>query len=106
MVVSENKTQQNADNQSLDKIKFVPLFYPILKSSIEMKEDNLYHMQPDRLVSLADVLKNHLNVCAFNVTKDQEALSTEIKHVHIWKIKKFQKNKSFLLFSLILLLIC
>lgn len=84
MVVSENKTQPNAENESLNKLKFVPLFYPILKSSIDMKEhDNLYLMTPERLVKLADLLKNHLNICAFNVTKDQEALSTEIKQVRL-----------------------
>ena len=82
MVVSENKTQSNPENESLSKLKFVPMFYPIIKSSIDMKEhDNLYLMTPERLIKLADLLKNHLNICAFNVTKDQEALSTEIKQV-------------------------
>ncbi|RNA31981.1 Loss of heterozygosity 12 chromosomal region 1 [Brachionus plicatilis] len=83
VVVSENKTQPNPEDESLNKLKFVPLFYPILKKSIDLKEDDdLYLMTPDRLVKLADLLKDHLSICAFNVTKDQEALSTEIKHLN------------------------
>ncbi|CAF0878977.1 unnamed protein product [Brachionus calyciflorus] len=84
VVVSENKSSNNQeDENNSNKLDYVPLFYPILKSSIDLKEDEaLYQMNPDKLVRLADILKTHLNVCAFNVTKDQEALSTEIKHLN------------------------
>lgn len=33
------------------------------------------------MVQLSETLKTYLNSCAYNVTKDQEAISTEIKHV-------------------------
>ena len=83
--MSENKqVTQTRDDNDLNKLKYVPLFYPILKESIDLKEDHpLYQISPEHVIKLSELLKNHLNTCAFNVTKDQEAISIEIKNLHL-----------------------
>lgn len=66
----------------------VPITYPILKSAIDLKEDRqLFQISPEHVIRLCTHLKNHLNTCAFNVTKDQEAITTEIQNVRLLLIK-------------------
>lgn len=85
VVVSENKTvASNTEDNDLNKLKYVPLFYPILKESINLKEDQpLYQISPEHVFKLSEILKNHLNTCAYNVTKDQEAITIEIRNLHL-----------------------
>ncbi len=74
----------NLNENDLNKLKYVPLFYPILKESIDIKEDQpLFQISPDHIIKLSELLRNHLNTCAFNVTKDQEAITIEIKNLNI-----------------------
>lgn len=51
IVVVTDKSNLNTsqdDSNELNKLQYVPLFYPILKSSIELKEDQkLFQMNPD-----------------------------------------------------------
>ncbi len=44
-------------------------------------DQKLLQISPEHLIKLASLLQNHLNTCAFNVTKDQEAVIAEIKNV-------------------------
>ena len=108
VVVSEKGADKsntgNSTQEELNKLQYVPLFYPILKNSIELKEDRLlFNIDPEsvssppqissghrhlkstvfpfQVVKLCEILRTHLNLCAFNVTKDQDAISLEIKHV-------------------------
>jgi hypothetical protein len=83
--VSENKQNtQTTQDDDLNKLKYVPLFYPILKSSIDIREDQpLFQISPDHVIKLSQIFQNHLNTAAFNVTKDQEAVSIEIKNLNI-----------------------
>ena len=87
VIVSKNidsVAAKNAENleEINNKLQYVPLFYPILKSSVDVKEEKpLLQINHESIVLLCNELKNHLNTCAFNVTKDQEAVNAEIKQV-------------------------
>lgn len=48
VVVSENRNQSSEDSLGVNKLDYVPLFYPILKNSIGVKEDQtLYEINPN-----------------------------------------------------------
>ena len=54
------------------------------------------------MVNLSENLKKHLNICAYNVTKDQDSISIEIKHVkvhscikNLYSITKFRHKLNF-----------
>lgn len=85
VVVTEKAvTTTNLEENELNKLKYVPLFYPILKESVDIREDQaLFQISPEHVIKLSDLLRHHLNTCAFNVTKDQEAITIEIKNLHL-----------------------
>ena len=114
VVVSDKSSdkQENTTQEELNKLQYVPLFYPILKSSIELKEDrDLFLIDPEsvsifkssswildfnksslfslKLIKLSTELKNHLASCATNATRDQDALTIEIKHVNFLFVHLF-----------------
>lgn len=83
IVVSEKSEPNPSLSQNdLNKLRHVPLFYPILKSSADLKEDRqLFQINPENIIKLSSHLEHHLHTCAFNVTKDQEAVTAEIKNL-------------------------
>jgi ATP-dependent Lon protease len=77
--------KKNEETKSVEpnKLQYVPVFYPIIKSSIDMKDDKVFiHMNPESMIKLSEIIRNHLNICAYNVTQDEEAITIEIKQVH------------------------
>ncbi len=46
-----------------------------------IKKDHLLTLYFFQIVKLSEELKNHLHACSYNVTKDQEAITTDIKQV-------------------------
>jgi len=91
VVVTEKKPEltTSGSQSELNKLRHVPLFYPILKSSIGLSDDQkLLQISPEHLIKLSSHLQHHLNTCAFNVTKDQEAVTAEIKNVNKLKASR------------------
>lgn len=85
VVVSEKQESTTSSTTGdLNKLQHVPLFYPILKSTVDIKEDRvLFQINPEHIIRLSNHLQNHLHTCAFNVTKDQEAVTADIKNLNL-----------------------
>jgi hypothetical protein len=51
VVVSEKTSSSNEGSSELNKIQYIPLFYPILKSSIDLKDDqDLFNISPESVI--------------------------------------------------------
>lgn len=78
-----NNADSKIENSEVNKLQYIPTFYPILKSSIELKEDRaLLVLKENHIKELVHLMRNHLSVSAFNVNKDQEAIFLELKNVN------------------------
>jgi hypothetical protein len=87
IVVVSTKSKDDQVNEELsqtNKLEYVPLFYPILKSSINLKEDKiLQQINYDQVLRLCQEFKSNMNNNAFNITKDQEAIFIEVKNLNL-----------------------
>ena len=64
---------------------FLILIFPIYTYKA-LKSNEPVHVRLkafEDIVKLSELFRNHLNTCAFNVTKDQEAITIEIKNLNI-----------------------
>ena len=78
-----NEAKLDELNQT-NKLQYVPLFYPILKSSIDLREEKpLMQINYEQVLRLCEELKSNLNTYAFNITKDQEAIFIEVKNLNL-----------------------
>jgi len=86
IVVTERTEKANIPNDTtesvLNRLQFMPTVYPIIKSSIDLKDDvPLREIDSKYVVNLCNRLQTHLNLCADTVTFDQNALTNRVKEL-------------------------